>query len=309
MIYAKAEDNNAVPEQKEILSTNTTEVKSDDVKKPQPTAEEIQAALEKEATKLGITVDELKAKLAEKALEKETKKLENANTSDTKTNNINTNTKLSDLRAAFKAIKKDHVAKKALLAEIAKAKQEAKDERIDVFVKGDGVDFDVPPIVKNGRTLIPVRAIMDKFGAAIAWDEATSTVTITKDDTVIKLVIGSDVALVNGVEVKLDVPAEVSNNRTLVPIRFIAQTLKQKVEYDDASKTIIIDDTTTPDATTPDATTPDTTTPDTTTPDATTPDTTTQDTTTPDATTPDATTVPATDTTTATPTTDVPAAE
>lgn len=261
MIYAKSDENMAPRPQKEMLSTNTTETKPGDVKRLQPTAEEINAFLEKEATKLGITVKELKTKLATKALEREIKKSENANTADDKTNNINTNPKLKDLRAAFKAIKKDHIAKKALLAEIAKAKQEAKSEIIDVFVKGDGVDFDVPPIVKNGRTLIPVRAIMNRFGAEIAWDEASSTVTITKNDTVIKLVIGSDVALVNGVEVKLDVPAEVKDNRTLVPIRFIAETLKQKVEYDDASKTIVIDDedaydTTATETTPTDATTP-----------------------------------------------------
>ncbi len=262
MIYAKSDENMAPRSQKEMLSTNTTEMKSDDVKRPQPTAEEINAFLEKESTKLGITVEELKIKLATKALERDIKKSENSNTEDDKTSNINS--KLKDLKAAFKAIKKDHIAKKALLAEIAKAKREAKDEKIDVFLKGDGVDFDVPPIVKNDHTLIPVRAIMNRFGAEIAWDEASSTVTITKNDTVIKLVIGSDVALVNGAEVKLDVPAEVKDNRTLVPIRFIAETLKQKVEYDDDSKTIVIDDedasdTAPTDATTPDATTPGTT--------------------------------------------------
>jgi len=240
MIYAKAGDNTAPPEREEFRIDNTTEMKEDGEKRPQPTAEEITAFLEKEATRLGITVEELKTKIETNALERET--IKDANATEIKTNNINTNTKLSDLRAAFKAIKKDHIAKKALLAEIAKAKQEAKDERIDVFLKGEGVDFDVPPIVKNGRTLIPVRAIMNRFGAEIAWDEASSTVTITKGDTVIKLVIDSDVALVNGVEVKLDVPAEVKDNRTLVPIRFIAKTLNQKVEYDDASKTIVIDD-------------------------------------------------------------------
>ena len=233
MIYAKSDDNKDVTEQKAVISTDATSVKPDEVKqdevkptdatKAQPTADEIQAKLEKDAAKLGITVDELKAKL------------ESANTTDIKD-------KLSKLREAFKTIKKDSAAKKALLAEIAKAKQEAKNEIIDVFIKGESVNFDVPPIVKNDHTLIPVRAIMDKFGATIAWDEATSTVTITKDDTVIKLVIGSNVALVNGTEVKLDVPAEVKDNRTLVPIRFIAETLKQKVEYDDASKTITIDE-------------------------------------------------------------------
>jgi len=183
--------------------------------------------------------------------------IEISNTSTTDTNLDNTTktqptaeelqSKLIKLREAFKSVKKDHIAKKALLDQIAKAKAEANNEVIDVFIKGDTVDLDVAPIVKNDHTLIPIRAIMDKFGAIISWDEATSTVTITKNDTVIKLVIGSDVAIVNGADVKLDLPAEVKDNRTLVPIRFIAETLKQKVDYDDASKTIIIDDENTSD--------------------------------------------------------------
>lgn len=102
---------------------------------------------------------------------------------------------------------------------------------IKVFSNGVGIKFDVPPVIKDGRTLIPVRALTEGFGATVNYDAENQTVTVTKGETTIVLSIGQNVALVNGQEVTLDAKAELNNSRTIVPLRFIAETFKLNVDY------------------------------------------------------------------------------
>jgi hypothetical protein len=111
-----------------------------------------------------------------------------------------------------------------------------------VFCDSADFKFDTPPVIKSGRTVIPVRAITEGFGSELSWDPLTQKVTITKGDTVIVLTIGSKTALVNGVEIPLDADAEMINDRTYVPLRFVLETLKLSVEWNDLTKTIKIDD-------------------------------------------------------------------
>ncbi|PKM81485.1 MAG: hypothetical protein CVU89_09555 [Firmicutes bacterium HGW-Firmicutes-14] len=110
-----------------------------------------------------------------------------------------------------------------------------------VVVKGTIIKFDTPPVIKDGRTLVPVRAITEGFGADVKWDAVEKKVTITKGDKVIVLLIDSNVAYVNGVEVELDVKAELLNSRTIVPLRFIVENLGIKVNWDQATETIEIE--------------------------------------------------------------------
>ena len=102
--------------------------------------------------------------------------------------------------------------------------------------------FDTPPVIKAGRTVIPVRAITRGFGAELSWDPDTQEVTISRNDTTINLTIDSNVALVNGEEVLLDSKSELMNNRTYVPLRFILETFGLNVEWDDDTDTIEIND-------------------------------------------------------------------
>lgn len=102
-----------------------------------------------------------------------------------------------------------------------------------VVVAYNGTDpgFDTEPIIENGRTLVPFRALLEKLGATVEWNEETKLVTATKDDVVIKLTVGSDIAYVNDKEIKLDVPARIIEDRTLIPLRFFAENLNHKVVY------------------------------------------------------------------------------
>lgn len=110
-----------------------------------------------------------------------------------------------------------------------------------IIAKGTMVKFDTPPVIKEGRTLIPVRALSEGFGANIAWDEAKQEVTIQKEQVRIVLKLGSNLAYVNGEEVKIDVPPEIMNKRTVVPLRFLIEKLGLSVEWDNEGQTIEIE--------------------------------------------------------------------
>ena len=108
-----------------------------------------------------------------------------------------------------------------------------------IIVDGD-VKFDAPPIVKDGRTLIPVRTLAEGFGASVEWVSEEQKVTISKGETNIVLHIDSNIAVVNGQEVEIDVASTLYDGRTYVPLRFIAETLGLYVNYDEETGVIEI---------------------------------------------------------------------
>ena len=105
---------------------------------------------------------------------------------------------------------------------------------------GETVAMDVAPQVVNGRTMLPARAIAEALGAIVGWDGDLSAATFTNDTTVIKIIIGSDVAIVNDEEVKLDAAAFIEDGRTFLPLRFICETLGATVDWDTATSTATI---------------------------------------------------------------------
>jgi len=104
--------------------------------------------------------------------------------------------------------------------------------QIPVFVNSQRLYFDVPPLIEQGRTLLPVRKVMEKMGAEVTWDEAAQTVTIQEPNKQIILKMGNRRAMVNNKAVKLDVPPKIIAGRTMIPIRFISENLGYKVQWD-----------------------------------------------------------------------------
>lgn len=109
-----------------------------------------------------------------------------------------------------------------------------------LVVDGAVVPSDVAPVVVDGRTLVPVRALFESLGATVDWDETTQTVTATKEDTVISMQIGSAAASVNGAAQVLDVPAQTIEGRTMVPARFAAESLNARVLWDSNTQSAYI---------------------------------------------------------------------
>lgn len=111
---------------------------------------------------------------------------------------------------------------------------------ITVWLDGIQVPFDVAPAVIQGRTLVPLRAIFEALGATVSWDQATQTATATWADAHLTLPSGAAVAELNGQKRPLDVPAQVVGGRTLVPLRFVAETLGAQVGWYGHSRVITI---------------------------------------------------------------------
>ena len=113
-----------------------------------------------------------------------------------------------------------------------------------VYNKGKMIDDsnkEVTPIVKDGRTLVPVRFIAESVGAEVDWNEATSTIKVVLDGTTIELVLGQKTIKVNGKESVLDVPALTENGRTLLPLRAMVEAIGKNVFWDERGLIVISD--------------------------------------------------------------------
>lgn len=121
-----------------------------------------------------------------------------------------------------------------------------------VIVNNNLIKFDTPAYIKNGVTLVPLRAISEELGGEVSWDEETQTVTITNGDTVVQITANSTTAIVNGETVEISVPATENCGRTYIPLRFLADALGFNTEWDGENEIIDINDgTETPEDGTP----------------------------------------------------------
>lgn len=112
---------------------------------------------------------------------------------------------------------------------------------ISVYVRNEKLILDVDPVLVSGRTLVPLRAIFESFGAEVTWNQDTKTAKGELEGTIIELQIDNEIARVNGKPVKLDVPAIIVKGRTMVPVRFISESLGATVNWNQYYKNVLID--------------------------------------------------------------------
>lgn len=96
------------------------------------------------------------------------------------------------------------------------------------------------PLLISDRTLVPIRAIMEAVGGTVTWDEANQMVTLTYQNDIIRLVINSTEAYLNDTLTMLDVAPVTINDRTMMPIRFIAESFHFTVEWAEDTQTVTI---------------------------------------------------------------------
>ena len=102
-----------------------------------------------------------------------------------------------------------------------------------VNVDNEAVIYDVAPVIRNDRTLVPIRIITETLGGKVDWNGATKEVTLTLDGREIKMTIGKTLE-------KYGVAPVIIDGRTFVPVRFVADELGATVAWDDATKTVTI---------------------------------------------------------------------
>jgi len=112
---------------------------------------------------------------------------------------------------------------------------------ITVILNGKKIIFDQPPIIVDGRTLVPLRAIFEAMGATVEWNESTKTATgYGKLGYNVTVTEGSDTAYIDGFPYRLDVPVKNYNGRLLAPARFVAEAFGGYVSWDAETKTVKI---------------------------------------------------------------------
>lgn len=111
-----------------------------------------------------------------------------------------------------------------------------------IKIELDGVDVqsDSPPVIIDGRTLVSARAVFEAMGGTVNWSEAGREVSVSINEVEVKLKIDSGKAYINGKEKSLDVPAKIIKNRTMIPIRFVAEAAGCKVTWDDKNRVVAI---------------------------------------------------------------------
>ncbi|WP_176717300.1 LysM peptidoglycan-binding domain-containing protein [Vulcanibacillus modesticaldus] len=117
---------------------------------------------------------------------------------------------------------------------------------VTININGQVKEIVPEPMIIDGTTYIPIRAIANSLGATVWWNESSNTVGINRDDIKIAFVIGSNTARVNGNKITIS-PAKIMNGTTYVPIRFISETFGYNVNWDAKTRTVNI---TTPKQTT-----------------------------------------------------------
>lgn len=112
--------------------------------------------------------------------------------------------------------------------------------RIDMTVNGTLCSFDQMPVLLNERVIVPMRGLFEMLGANVSWDPLKSEVSGELDGVTVRLKVGFYDAYVNGQHYKLDVPSQIVNGRTLIPVRFVAEAFGAEVIWDEETKTVHI---------------------------------------------------------------------
>lgn len=111
---------------------------------------------------------------------------------------------------------------------------------IAVTLNGKEIAFDVKPQILNGRTMVPMRKIFEALGATVEWDGDTQSITSVKGDITIKMTIGDSTMYKNSEAITLDVPPQIVDSRTLVPVRAIAESFGITVDWTGETQTVVL---------------------------------------------------------------------
>lgn len=107
---------------------------------------------------------------------------------------------------------------------------------IQVAFNGELLEFDTPPVNIEGRILVPMRSIFERFGAVIEWDQEAQTARTMSGNITIEIQNGKNTAFVNNREILLDISAQIINGRMYVPLRFISESFGADVTWDSTSQ-------------------------------------------------------------------------
>ena len=104
----------------------------------------------------------------------------------------------------------------------------------------DRENKNVVPYIKDGRTMVPLRFLAEEMGAFVGYNEQSQGITITLGTTVMELRVGKSEFTVNKYAYEMDCAAEIVENRTFVPVRFVSESLGKSVKWLDAERMVVV---------------------------------------------------------------------
>lgn len=124
----------------------------------------------------------------------------------------------------------------------------AEEDVITVMVDNENVDFQdqQPIIIGEGHTMVPVRAVFEKAGAEVSWDQPTQTATFVRGDYTVSIKYGEKALYKNGQRVEIATEAIIENDRMLIPVRAIAEAMDFAVTWDGHHSLILVSTSGTP---------------------------------------------------------------
>ena len=115
----------------------------------------------------------------------------------------------------------------------------AKEVKIEIDGK-EMVPKDMPAVIIDGRTMLPMRQIAQELGCEVNWNEAAKQIYVMRGSDIVVFTVDSKTGYENGKEFTMDVPATIVNDRTMLPVRALADALHLNIKWDDPNRTVSI---------------------------------------------------------------------
>jgi hypothetical protein len=109
-----------------------------------------------------------------------------------------------------------------------------------IDISGSEEKIDAAPKIIGGRTLLPIRPVVEAFGGTIEWKAAEKKIIISLGTTKVEMIINNKNVIVNNKAKKIDVPPQILNGSTFVPVRFVSENAGLKVNWESSTKTVTI---------------------------------------------------------------------
>lgn len=113
---------------------------------------------------------------------------------------------------------------------------------IGIYINNRKIETPDAPYIKDSRTLVPIRVISENLGVEVGWDNTNREVSLQKDGNQTILPLGKNLYIQNGEEKVTDIAPEIKNDRTYVPLRLIAELYGKQVNWDNASRSVLINE-------------------------------------------------------------------
>ncbi|WP_240416458.1 stalk domain-containing protein [Paenibacillus periandrae] len=117
-------------------------------------------------------------------------------------------------------------------------------EKKDIVVQyyGSPIKFETQPVIEDGLTLVPIRAIFEKIGLTVEFDSSDGTVLGKSKEYLVEVKIGDKSARINGKPFIMEIAPKIVNGSTMVPVRFIAEATGKYVEWQPENQSVIIEE-------------------------------------------------------------------